>query len=62
MEKQEVTLQSPIETALAKENVTAQAIEDIKTKYEFKAAKYKTVQASVNDLLDKTITYAKSKI
>jgi len=39
-----------------------QAIEDIKTKYEFKAAKYKTVQSSVNDLLDKTIIYAKSKI
>jgi len=39
-----------------------QELEDIKTKYEFKAAKYKTVQSSVNDLIDKTITYAKSKI
>jgi hypothetical protein len=37
-------------------------LEGIKTKYEFKAAKYKTVQSSVNDLLDKTIIYAKRKI
>lgn len=39
-----------------------QEIEDIKTKYEFKAAKYKALQVSVNDLIDKTILYAKSKI
>lgn len=39
-----------------------QELEDVKIKYEFKAAKYKTVQSSVNDLIDKTINYAKSKI
>lgn len=39
-----------------------QELEDIKTKYEFKAAKYKLIQASVNDLIDKTVNYAKSKI
>ncbi|RTK92603.1 MAG: hypothetical protein EKK61_03475 [Rickettsiales bacterium] len=56
---------SPIELALGdkpKFEKLLQEIEDLKTKYEFKAAKYKTVQSSVNELLDKTITYAKSKI
>ena len=33
MENKEVTLESPIETALAKENVTAQVIAELKTKY-----------------------------
>lgn len=39
-----------------------QDMEALKTKYEFKAAKYKTIQTSVNELLDKTVTYAKSKL
>lgn len=37
-------------------------LEAIKTKYQFKAAKYKAVQNSVNELIDKTVVFAKSKL
>jgi hypothetical protein len=37
-------------------------LENIKTKYEFKANKYKLAQNSVNELIDKIIIYTKNKI
>ena len=51
--KQEVAQKSPIETALAKENVTAQVIAELKTKYS---------GLTIKGLDDKAINYAKSKI
>ena len=39
-----------------------QSIEDLKTKYTFKAAKYNKLQESINWLLDKTVIYANSKL
>lgn len=39
-----------------------QSIEDLKTKYTFKAAKYNKLQESINELLDKTVIYANSKL
>lgn len=37
-------------------------IESLKTKYSFKSKKHNALQASVNELLTKTITYANSKV
>lgn len=37
-------------------------LENLKTKYSFKSKKHNALQASVNELLTKTITYAQSKI
>lgn len=37
-------------------------IEALKTKYSYKSKKYQTLQISINDLLEKTVIYAKSKI
>ena len=37
-------------------------ISDLKNKYTFKSKKYQTIQNSINDLLEKTVTYANTKL
>lgn len=65
--KAEAEKQAAIETELSKGDqekfVSLVAdLTSLKIKYSFKSKKYKNLQSSVNELLDKTIIYANSKI